>query len=83
MKVKILEHIDYTLSRKGYRLYTIIDANGRILDGAGCWKSKAACRRRLESMRLEYTGTVTEHHNYSHWADFQPVKEGKMADEMD
>lgn len=81
MKVKILETIDYTLKRKGDRFYTIIDGNGRIVDGAGLWKTKAACRRRLEELRLEYTGTVTEHQNYKHWADFQPVKEGKMLDE--
>lgn len=82
MKVKILESIDYTLSRKGHRTYWIIDENGRIIDRSGSWRTKSACRRRIDELGLVYTGTVTENLNYSHWAEFTPVKEGRMVDEM-
>ena len=80
-KVKILECIDYTLSRKGHRSYWIACEDGRTLARSGCWRTKSACRRRIDELRLEYTGTVTEHRNYRHWADFVPVKEGRMMDD--
>lgn len=79
--VKILENIDYTLSRKGHRLYWIIDDDGCIVDGSGCWRSKAACRRRIGELGLTEIGLVTENRNYRHWADFVPVKEGRMMDD--
>ena len=80
-KVKILECIDYTLSRKGHRIYWIANEDGSTLAQSGCWRTKSACRRRIDELRLEYTGTVTENRNYSHWADFVPVKEGRMMDD--
>ena len=74
MKVKILETIDYTLSRKGHRVYTIVDENGRPISKSGCWKSKATCRKHIEELGHEFTGVVTEHKNYQHWASFVPVQ---------
>lgn len=81
MEVKILEVIDYTLKRKGDRMYWIVNKEGKIIERSGCWRSKSACRRRIEELNLEYTGIVTENQNYSHWADFVPVKEGRMIDD--
>ena len=78
---KILENIDYTLSRKGHRTYWIIDEDGCIVDHSGSWRTKSACRNRMDELGMVYTGTVTENRNYKHWADFQPVKEGRMVDD--
>lgn len=82
VRAKILENIDYLLSRKGCRTYWIIDEDGRIVDGSGSWRTKSACKRRLDELGMIYTGTVTENRNYKHWADFVPVKEGRMVDDV-
>lgn len=74
MKVKILETIDYTLRRKGNRIYTIVDENGRPVRNSGCWKTKAACRKHIDELGYQFTGVVTEHKNYQHWASFVPVQ---------
>lgn len=74
MLVKIKETIDYTLKRKGDRIYTISDVNGDMVVNSGSWKTKKACLKRIEELGYEYGGMYTEHQNYSHWADFQPVK---------
>ena len=82
MEVKILETIDYTLKRKGDRIYSIVDLNGRRVDRSGFWRTKSACMRRIKELRLEYVGLEVENMNYRHWADFVPVKEGRMLDEI-
>ena len=74
--VKIEELIDYTMKRKGERIYSLIDENGNSLKGIGCcgWKAKQACMTRLNELGYEYGGMVTKHQHYSHWADFTPAK---------
>lgn len=82
-RAMVREIIDYTLSRKGHRQYLVTDEDGEILPESGSWKTLTACKKRIEELGLVYTGTVTVNQNYKHWAGFKPVKEGKMADEMD
>ena len=76
MIVKIEELIDYTLKRKGDRMYSLIDENGAYLKGCGAtgWRTKKACMKRLQELGYEYGGMITKHQCYSHWADFVPAK---------
>ena len=74
MKVYIELTIDYTLKRKGDRMFTIVDENKQYVNKGGCWKTKKACMTRLQELGLEYIGTYTVHQHYGHWADFQFAK---------
>lgn len=82
-QAKILEVIDYTLSRKGNRQYIPIYDDGEYVPRGGNWKTMSACKKRIEELGMIYTGTVTVNQNYKHWADFFPVKIGEMLDEKD
>ena len=73
MKAYIKETIDYTLKRKGDRIYTMVDENKQDILKGGAWKTRTACMKRLKELGYEYVGKVTVHENYSHWADFEPV----------
>lgn len=80
VKCKVRRIIDYTLSRRGHRVYVGVDMAGNVIDLAGSWKSLSACRRHMEKMGMIYEGYETVNQNYKHWADFEPVAEGVMAD---
>lgn len=74
IKVQIKEVIDYTLKRKGDRMYYLIDDQGKALPRAGIWKTFKACMAELTRKGFEFGGLVTVHQNYSHWADWTLVK---------
>lgn len=81
IRVRVREIIDYTLSRKGHRQYIVVDEDGEIVPEGGNWKTLTACKKRIEELKMIYTGKETVNQNYKYWAGFVPVKEGRMADD--
>lgn len=76
MKVYIEKLFDYTLKRKGEKIYSIVEENGEYVKGIGCcgWKTQKACMNRINELGYQFCGVVVKHQNYSHWADFQFAK---------
>jgi len=77
MKVRIKEVIDYTLKRKGDRVYYLVDEQGAYIGKGGTWRTRTAARISLERNGFEYAGIFTVHQNYSHWAGWTPAKEAR------
>lgn len=71
--------IDYTLKRKGDRIFTVVDENGNFLN-YGVWRTRKACREAFVRNPWGVTGydlhneMITEHRNYEHWAGFEFAK---------
>ena len=75
MEVYIKRTIDYTLKRKGEKMYSICDVKTEQIVPNSCfWKTKKACMNRLLELGHEYIGQKTVHQNYAHWADFEFAK---------
>lgn len=74
MNAWIKEVIDYTLKRKGDRIYYLVDAAEKPIPMTGCWKTKKAAMDELNRKGFQYNGIITVHQNHSHWAGWQPAK---------
>lgn len=78
-KAYVKRTIDYTLKRRGDRVFTIVDENGEYLN-YGSWRTRKACEIAFEENPWDVQGyelqkdMITAHQNYSHWADFQFAK---------
>ena len=70
----IKETIDYTLKRKGDRIYCLVDSDEQNIPMTGAWKTKKAAMDELKRKGFQYAGTITDHQNYRHWAGWQPAK---------